>query len=104
MNKPILLITALFILSSCYNRIGDLSLISNHNMNLMSDYVLIQRNVDGVAKTMKKDALERAIEEATETWEVEFIMNCKVYVKSNGNKIKVVGDVWGKKTEELKTK
>ena len=89
-------------MSSCnYQRIGDLTMISNRNVDSGKEYVLIQRNVEGKAKMKKNDALERAIDEATEEYNGEYMMNIKVYVKNNGKKIKVEGDVWGLKSTHI---
>ena len=39
--------------------------------------------------------MEQAVDNLTKKYEGEFLRNVKVYVKSNGKKVKVVGDVWG---------
>ena len=51
----------------------------------------------------KDDALELAIDNATEKYEGEYLMNVKVYVKGNGKKIKVEGDVYGLKSAATHT-
>ena len=95
MKKTVYTIGVLAILSSCgYQRIGDLTMISNRNIDSSEDYVLIQRNAEGKAKMKKDDALELAIDNATEAYNGEYLMNVKVHVKNNGKKIKVEGDVW----------
>ena len=89
-------------MTSCaYQRIGDLTMISNRNVDSEKEYVLIQRNAEGIAKMKKNDALERAIDAATEEYNGEYLMNVKVYVKNNGKKIKVEGDVWGLKSTRV---
>ena len=96
MKKTLFFLGTILLYSSCaYQRIGDLTMISNRNVDSGKDYVLIQRNAEGKAKMKKDDALERAIDNATEAYEGEYLMNVKVYVKKNGQKIKVEGDVWG---------
>ena len=91
----------LILMTGCvYHRIGDLTMISNRNIDSSKEYVLIQRNVEGKAKMKKGDALERAIDVATEDYNGEYLMNVKVYVKNNGKKIKVIGDVWGDKSSQ----
>jgi hypothetical protein len=86
----------LLLFPSCaYQRIGDLTIISNRNVDSEKEYVLIQRNAEGKAQMKKHDALERALDAATEKYNGEYLMNVKVYVKNNGKKIKVEGDVWG---------
>jgi hypothetical protein len=103
MKKPVFYLGAilLFMTSCAYQRIGDLTMISNRNVDSGKDYVLIQRNAEGKAKMKKDDALERAIDAATEEYNGEYLMNVKVYVKSNGKKIKVEGDVWGLKSTQV---
>jgi hypothetical protein len=83
-------------LTSCgsYVRIGDLTGISNRNIDNSEQYVLIERDVESVAKS-EKDALEQAVDNMTKEYEGEFLRNAKIYVKSNGKKVKVIGDVWG---------
>lgn len=91
-----------FFMTSCaYQRIGDLTMISNRNVDSGKDYVLIQRNAEGVAKMKKDDALELAVDAATEEYRGEYLMNVKVYVKNNGKKIKIEGDVWGVKSTQV---
>lgn len=88
------------IFSSCaYQRIGDLTMISNRNVDSSKEYVLIERNAVGKARAKRNDALERAIDAVTEKHNGEYLANVKVYVLSNGNQIKVEGDVWGLKSE-----
>tara|TARA_R110000850_G_scaffold277086_1_gene422501 strand:+ start:249700 stop:250197 length:498 start_codon:yes stop_codon:yes gene_type:complete len=98
MKKRNLLIAGIVItsLSSCgsYVRIGDLTGISNRNIDDSQQYVLIERDVESIAKS-EKDALEQAVDNMTKEYQGEFLRNAKIYVKSNGKKIKVVGDVWG---------
>jgi len=83
-------------LTSCgsYVRIGDLTGISNRNIDNSEQYVLLERDIESVAKS-EKDALEQAVDNMTKEHEGEFLRNAKIYVKSNGKKVKVVGDVWG---------
>lgn len=73
-------------------------MVSNRNIDSGKEYVLIERNVESVVKTKKEDALERAIDAVTEEHEGEYLMNVKIFVKGNGKKIKVIGDVWGVKS------
>jgi len=96
------LVAVLLLASSCaYQRIGDLTMISNRNVDSGKKYVLIQRNAQGKAKMKNDDALERAVDNATEEYNGEYLMNVKVYVKNNGKKIKVEGDVWGMKSTQI---
>ena len=83
-------------LTSCgsYVRIGDLNGISNRNLDDSQQYVLLEREVEAIAKA-DTDALEEAVDNLTKEYQGEFLRNVKIYVKSNGKKIKVNGDVWG---------
>lgn len=95
LNLPLVLIASFF-LTSCgsYVRIGDLTGISNRNIDNSQQYVLLERDVESVAKS-EKDALEQAVDNMTKEHNGEFLRNVKIYVKSNGKKVRVVGDVWG---------
>ena len=100
MKKIISILTLAVLITSCasYNRIGDLTMISNRNIDSSKEYVLIKRNVEGIAKAENNDALERAIDKITDENKGEYLMNIRVYVKSNGKKVKIRGDVWGLKS------
>jgi hypothetical protein len=89
-------------LSSCaYTRIGDLTMISSRNIDSNTDYKLIQKYVVGKAKSNKGDALQTAIDNAVKSVpDGEFLKNVRVYVKNNGTKVKIEGDVWGIPTVE----
>ncbi|PCH98650.1 MAG: hypothetical protein COB85_01190 [Bacteroidetes bacterium] len=97
MKTVLILAATMILIAGCsYNRIGDLTMIANRNIDSKTDYKLIQHNVKGKASTKRGDALERALDEATESVTGgEFLKNIKIYVKDNGKKIKVEGDVWG---------
>lgn len=98
MKKRNLLLTGIVLasLTSCgsYVRIGDLTGISNRNYDDSKKYVLLEREVEAVADS-DNDALEQAVDNMTKEYEGEFLRNAKIYVKSNGKKVKVIGDVWG---------
>ena len=80
---------------------GDLTMISNRNVDKSANYVLLARDVEQKIKTKKKDYLELAIDEAVQSVEGgEYMMNVKLFIKKNGKKIKVQGDVWGLKKEK----
>ena len=75
-------------------RIGDLTSVSNRNLDESKNYILLNRDVESIAKT-NSDAMEQAIDNLTKKYEGEFIRNAKIYVRSNGKKVKIIGDVWG---------
>ena len=83
-------------LASCgsWNRIGDLTTIGNRNVDDSKKYTLLTREVEAVAEA-DADAMEQAVDNLTKKYEGEFLRNVKVYVKSNGKKVKIIGDVWG---------
>ena len=97
MKNKILLFGLTLSLASCgsWNRIGDLTTIGNRNVDDSKKYTLLTREVEAVAEA-DADAMEQAVDNLTKKYEGEFLRNVKVYVKSNGKKVKVVGDVWGK--------
>ena len=96
MKNKILLFGLTLSLASCgsWNRIGDLTTIGNRNVDDSKKYTLLTREVEAVAEA-DSDAMEQAVDNLTKKYEGEFLRNVKVYVKSNGKKVKVVGDVWG---------
>lgn len=95
MKKTILILSAIA-LTSCYSRIGKLTIMSTRNFESNAQYVLIAKDVKGGAKTKKSDALEVAIDEAVRKYpNGEFMKNVSVEVKNNGKRLRVVGDVWG---------
>lgn len=90
------LLLAVTISSCAYRQIGELNSVSSRNYESKIEYKLIQKYVDGKAKTKNGHGLENAIDDAVKKYpDGENMRNVKVFIKSNGNKIKVVGDVWG---------
>jgi len=79
---------------SSWVRIGDLNAISNRNLDDSKQYVLLNREVEAEADS-DNDALEQAVDNITKKYEGEFLRNAKVFVKDNGKKVKIIGDVWG---------
>ena len=96
MKNKIILLGLTLTLASCgsWNRIGDLTTVGNRNVDDSKKYSLLTREVEAIA-TADKDALEQAVDKLTQQYQGEFLRNVKVYVKSNGKKVKVIGDVWG---------
>jgi ribosome maturation factor RimP len=96
MKNRIILLGLTLTLLSCgsWNRIGDLTTIGNRNVDDSKKYSLLTREVEAIASA-DSDALEQAVDNLTKKYEGEFLRNVKVYVKSNGKKVKVIGDVWG---------
>lgn len=88
-------LSALLVSCKSWVRIGDLTAISNRNVDGSKTYVLISRDVEAQASSQTGDALEQAIDELTKKYEGEFVRNAKVYVRDDGKKVRVVGDVWG---------
>lgn len=85
------------ILSGCgWTRIGELTMISTRNVDSKTDYKLIKKYATGKAKSKERQALKLAIENCVKTEkDGEFLKNVKVFIKNNGKKVKVEGDVWG---------
>jgi len=98
MKKLLLvLILPLTINVSCaYKRIGDFTMVSNRNVDKSTNYVLLEREVTKKMKTNKKDFLELAVDDAVRGVNGgEYLMNVKLFISSNGKKLKLVADVWG---------
>lgn len=90
-------LTAIALFSGCaYKRIGDLTMISTRNIDSRTDYQLIQKYAVGKARSKNGHALEAAIDKAVRlSPDGEFLKNVRVYVKNDGKKVKVEGDIWG---------
>lgn len=95
MKKILSLIIISATLTGCWHRIGDLTSVSNRNIDPNKEYVEYRRNVTGKAKARKGDPLEKAIDNATELADGEYLVNVKIYIKRSLRKVKVEGDVWG---------
>jgi len=96
MKNSLILLGLTLTLASCgsWNRIGDLTTIGNRNVDDSKKYTLLTREVEAVAEA-DADAMEQAVDNLTKKYEGEFLRNVKVYVKDNGKKVKIIGDVWG---------
>ncbi|WP_395043553.1 hypothetical protein [Flavobacterium sp.] len=96
MKNRIILLGLTLTLASCgsWNRIGDLTTIGNRNVDDSKKYALLTREVEAIAEA-DADAMEQAVDNLTKKYEGEFLRNVKVYVKDNGKKVKIIGDVWG---------
>ncbi|RYM32358.1 hypothetical protein ERX46_13830 [Brumimicrobium glaciale] len=97
MKNLLLLALSSLLFTSCYHRIGDLTLVSNQNYDSSEEYVMIAQNVEGKAKSKKGDPLETAIDNVVIENNGNHLRNAKIFVKKNGQVIKVVGDVYGDK-------
>lgn len=97
-----LLLCCAMLASSCkYNRVGSLTMVSTRNVDPAKPGVVLMRSVEAKAKTKHDDAMQEAIDQAVRQHPGgEYLMNCAVYVKSNGNWVKVQGDVWGTPTAD----
>lgn len=91
---------ATLLLQSCWVRLGDLNMVSNRNYDESAEYVELQRYVSAKGKKYKhksgamEDAIDNAIKCVTGG---EFMTNVKVETKNRGKRVRVTGDVWGKK-------
>ncbi len=96
MKKFILGTVLLSLLTSCapYVRIGDLTGISNRNIDDSKKYVLIERDVESTARA-ESDALEQAVDNLTKEYQGEFLRNVKIFIKDDGTNVKIIADVWG---------
>ncbi len=75
------------VVSSCSSwvRIGDLTSVSNRNIDDSKTYVLLSREVESIADS-GSDALEQAVDNLTRKYEGEFLRNAKIFVKDDGKK------------------
>jgi|GEM_PF-4477780 len=89
-------------LSGCWTKIGDLSVMSNRLIDDKTEYVELARYIEGKGKQKKKStgSLENAIEDCIrQVPGGEFIKNTSIKVSGNGRRVRITGDVWGKKKE-----
>lgn len=91
------IITMLLLLqTSCYHRIGDLSVVGNRNMDTKTDYCLLKTYVTGKGKSKTGDGMEVAVDNAVRSVSGgEYMKNVTIFSKREGRSIKVIGDVWG---------
>ena len=85
------------LLSSCgsYRQIGDLTVMANRNVGDPGQYELLQRDVK-VIILAQANGLDVALDEATQKVHGgEYMQNVRIYIKDNGARIKLIGDVWG---------
>lgn len=100
--KKALILVSLVCLASCgYKRFADLSVVANGNMNNTNPKAeKLATQVEATYKVRKSDPLEACIDKAVYSVPGgEWMQNCSIYIKKNGRKIKVVGDVYGVKVE-----
>jgi len=104
MKRSIIVLTVMALFAGCaYKRIGDLTMISTRNIDSRTDYQLIQKYAVGKARSKNGHALEAAIDKAVRlSPDGEFLKNVRVYVKNDGKKVKVEGDIWGIPSVEKK--
>jgi len=97
MKKILIILLAIVVFDSCaYRRIGQLTMISTRNVDSKTDYKLIKKEAVGIAKLKHNDAFQEAVDDAVkQSPDGEFMKNVIVYLKRNGRKIKIEGDIWG---------
>jgi hypothetical protein len=96
MKQNLLIVAALMMFTACsYKRIGTLTMVSTRNVNTSKVAHELMRDVEGKSKSTDDDKLQSAIDAAVRMHpQGEYLMNVTVLV-SDGNIIKVKGDVWG---------
>lgn len=70
-------------------------MLSTRNIDSGRQYTMLYRGAQAEARMRNDDALQEAVDRAVGEHRGEYMMNVAVYVKENGKKVKVVGDVWG---------
>jgi hypothetical protein len=96
--KPLFYLFAALLMHSCgsYERIGQFTMISTRNIDNSKEFALLKKDVEAIVKTKNSDALQDGIDKAVATVENgEYLMNVKIYLMSDGSKLKIVGDVYG---------
>lgn len=102
MKKLFILSSIIIFLTSCgsWTQIGNLTMVSNRNVDSKTDYVQLKPYVKGKATSNRGDALNQAIDNCVKSIPGgEYLMNVKIYT-DGGSGIKVEGDVWGIKQAE----
>ena len=102
--KKLLVICSGLILSSCYTRVGELTIGSTRNIDSKENYVLIKKYCKGKGYskngTSMDEAINRCIKNCPDSLgSGEYLKNVSVYIRSNGKRCKVIGDVWGTKNK-----
>jgi hypothetical protein len=94
--KAILIILIIIVSSGCYVRLGELNMVSTRNIDSSANYQLIEKYVVGKARSKNGNALQAAIDDAVKSVpEGEYLQNVKVFIRQNGQIVKIEGDVWG---------
>lgn len=96
--KAPLLLACVATLCSCagYQRIGNMTMLSTRNVDSSVKYAPLLRGVEAEARMRNDDALQEAVDKAVaQAPGGEYLMNVAIYVKENGKKVRVRGDVWG---------
>jgi hypothetical protein len=90
---------ALLSLTGCWTKLGDLTTVSNRNIDSGTNYVELARYVEGRGKQLKhkkQGALEMAIDNTVKSIPGgEFLKNATIRMTPRGRYIRIVGDVWG---------
>lgn len=84
-------------LTSCatWQPMGRLNIVSSRNLDPSKSFHLIERDVEAIMKNQDGNGMPQLLDKICTDYRGEFVSNAKVFVKSNGKKIKIVGDVWG---------
>lgn len=98
MNRIAIFIFAALSMASCssWQKIGKLTTASTRMESDTLAYILIDRNVEGIAPMIDSDALEQAMNVAVRKYpNGEYMKNVEIWVMDNGEFVKVLGEVWG---------
>lgn len=85
------------LLTSCgsWQPMRRLNIVASRNIEPAKSYQLIERDVEAVVKNKDGNGISQLLDKICADYRGEFVSNAKLFVKSNGKQIKVVGDVWG---------
>lgn len=97
MKKLFVTLFALSFITSCgYKRYGDFTVLANGNTENYNSAQKLSSSSEAVVKIKVQDPLEECVDKVVKSVSGgEFLKSAVVYVKKNGRKIKVVGDVYG---------
>jgi hypothetical protein len=105
--KSAVKLTGLFLfislLTSCWTKLGDFTVMSNRSIDSNIEYTELSRGIKAVGRQKKKQAgaLDVALENMLKQVPGgEFVKNIEVQITWGGKYVKVFGDVWGAKKPE----
>lgn len=79
-----------------WRQVGQLTIMSGRNFDRSAPHVLLATGAEGQARVGTGETMQQAIDRAmVATPGGEYMQNVQVWLRSDGEYLKVVGDVWG---------